>query len=239
MKPGKHYHAVEAIDLFDFRAKLKPAQVLETLAKAGFPRNDGTRRRIDTLLPSGNRLIDPKGVARIHAMASLTADQRVNLPNPIQEAEYLLFALATAGECVDKEASRLRGLGDLINSMVIDSMALAALNQVTLNLTTAAREWAAQRQFGSSRAFSPGSGGNEWGLSSQGFLFTWLPADAIGVQLTPSFLMLPTKSVSFVLGMGSKIDNIDDPFSCSGCPRIDCAYRNEPQEEMISSAEMS
>ncbi len=231
----QHKHqALETFNLLSIQADLRREWVLGTLSKAGFPQNDATLKMIDQLLPLGNELAEPKGIAHIHEISALDAGQRSTLPEPIQQAQYLFFAVGTAGTPIDEEASRLRKQGDLIESMVVDAIALTALYQATAQLTTAAHDWARDRQLGSSRAFSPGSGRNQWTLPHQALLFEFVPAEQIGVQLMPSFLMLPTKSVSFVLGMGKDIAHVEDPFSCAGCPRVDCAYRHEDADEMVT-----
>jgi cobalamin-dependent methionine synthase I len=46
-----------------------------------------------------------------------------------------------------------------------------------------------------SKRYAPGYRG--WHLSDQAFLFRMVGADAIGVRLTDSFMMVPRKSYSF------------------------------------------
>lgn len=76
--------------------------------------------------------------------------------------------------------------------------------------------------------FSPGYGG--WALEEgQRGLFSWLePGKRIGVGLTDGCLMVPSKSVSAVVGIGAAADV--PPEGCKGgacarCGRTGCAYR--------------
>jgi len=68
----------------------------------------------------------------------------------------------------------------------------------------------------------------DWPLREQGALFTLLgnPRDAIGVQLTDSFLMIPTKSVS-----GIRFPTEESFESCQLCPREHCPGRRAPYDE--------
>ncbi len=226
--------AIHAFDLIDIREKLRPEWVLDTLRRSGFPEGDRTQRLLDEASPVAARLIRPQGVARLYRSESLAPEIRRELPEPIARTSHLVFAVATAGQAIDEETRRLRTEGRLTQPMVLDAFALTALNRVASRLASEAQQWAGERGLGTSRAFSPGSSEGGWGLPNQAFLFDLVPADRIGVELTPDYWMLPTKSLSFVLGMGEDIPSVKDPFSCAGCPRLDCAYRHEASEEMIS-----
>ena len=77
---------------------------------------------------------------------------------------------------------------------------------------------------------SPGSL-QEWPIEAQGHLFQLL-ADvegAIGVRLTPSFLMIPTKSVS-----GIYFQTEVSFFNCQLCQRGKCPGRKAPYDENLA-----
>lgn len=76
--------------------------------------------------------------------------------------------------------------------------------------------------------FSPGYGG--WALEEgQRGLFAWLePGKRIGVGLTDGCLMVPSKSVSAVAGIGSAAEVPPGGCragACARCGRTGCAYR--------------
>lgn len=76
---------------------------------------------------------------------------------------------------------------------------------------------------------SPGSL-EDWPVSQQSALFSLLgdTQHAIGVQLTESCLMVPTKSVS-----GIRFPMEDSFESCQLCPREDCPGRRAPYDEAL------
>jgi hypothetical protein len=80
---------------------------------------------------------------------------------------------------------------------------------------------------GRTSAMSPGSL-EDWPLEEQRALFAILgnPEDAIGVRLSDSFLMVPTKSVS---GIGFPTEQTFE--SCQLCPRQNCPGRRSPYDE--------
>lgn len=225
---------IACFDVLDVAAELPTDVVLDNMWKAGFPATDVSKTLMAALLPTATALLKPQSIGRLYEAAALHPASRQRLPEPIRSADYLLFAVATAGRSVDDEAARLRSNGDLVNSMVLDAIALTALCEATAHLMAAVRDWARSRTLGISRAVAPGSGGDRWDLPNQDLLFAHVPAGEIGVELTPAFWMLPTKSTSFALGMGRDIQDVKDPFSCMGCPRLDCPYRHDSSEEMIT-----
>ena len=57
------------------------------------------------------------------------------------------------------------------------------------------------------------------------------------MELTDHFLMKPSKSVSFVIGIGADVKQATHPFSCEECDRLDCAYRHIPDAGRVRSDE--
>jgi cobalamin-dependent methionine synthase I len=82
-------------------------------------------------------------------------------------------------------------------------------------------------QLARTASIHPGSL-QDWPIQEQGPLFAQLgeAAPAIGVQLTPSYLMVPTKSVS-----GIRFPLEESFESCQLCTRQNCPNRRAPYEE--------
>ncbi len=66
--------------------------------------------------------------------------------------------------------------------------------------------------------FSPGY--NDWQLEEQKKLFSLIPGENIGVNLTEECIMLPEKSVSAIIGHSKKKEK-----GCKDCNQKDCPYR--------------
>ena len=73
-----------------------------------------------------------------------------------------------------------------------------------------------------SNSYSPGYCG--WDVSEQRLLFSLLPQGFCGVQLLPSCLMLPLKSVSTVVAIGPDVTY--EPYRCNICRKRDCYRRH-------------
>ncbi|MBN1435569.1 MAG: hypothetical protein JW936_00715 [Sedimentisphaerales bacterium] len=85
--------------------------------------------------------------------------------------------------------------------------------------------------LGKSTAMSPGSGdATVWPIEQQSLLFSLLGdvSAQIGVQLTPSFLMIPNKTIS-----GIKFAAEKDFRTCQLCHRENCPTRSAPFNQQL------
>jgi hypothetical protein len=56
-------------------------------------------------------------------------------------------------------------------------------------------------------------------------IFKAMQEDTAGVRLTEGYLMLPRKSISGIIGIGSDNNNIEIYNPCKTCPTADCPGR--------------
>jgi len=84
-------------------------------------------------------------------------------------------------------------------------------------------------QLGKTSSMNPGSL-NDWPLSGQIELFRLLGnrADAIGVELTDSMLMIPNRTVS-----GIRFVSEEGYSNCELCPRDNCSHRHKPYDPAL------
>jgi len=142
---------------------------------------------------------------------------RVNL-----DGAHRVFAyVATCGVELDEWANATEDVlyrywADTIKEMALRS-AMRALDEHLV----------ARYRPGRTATMSPGRLA-DWPLQEQRALFTLLgsPREAIGVQLTDSFLMIPTKSVS-----GMRFPTEESFESCQLCPRKGCPGRRARYDE--------
>jgi hypothetical protein len=69
--------------------------------------------------------------------------------------------------------------------------------------------------------YSPGYCG--WDVAEQHKIFRLIPENYCGIQLTPSALMDPVKSVSGIIGIGKDVKY--NQYTCRMCDMDDCLYR--------------
>ncbi len=112
---------------------------------------------------------------------------------------------------------------DMLTQYYADSINEAVLHSATLGFIQRLSE---TYGLGQTAAMNPGSLA-DWPITQQRILFSFLGdvQGAIGVELTPSMLMLPAKSVSGILFA------TEASFaSCQLCPRTACPNRRMPYE---------
>lgn len=138
-------------------------------------------------------------------------------------ASLLSLALYTIGEALEQRMDELMKR-DMLRAVALDGAGTAALSEVS-RLVEA--RITAEVESGACKAgmrVSPGQEG--WPIEQQRILFRIIPAGEIGVELTKSCLMLPRKSVSFVMGSGEGI--CGGNVSCDLCSKRErCRWRKE------------
>ena len=112
--------------------------------------------------------------------------------------EVVLFA-ATLGAAIDRELRRL-SLTDTLEQVIFDAAATALVERAADATDAQARAYAAGQGSYPSWRFSPGYG--DLPLSVQADFLAALDATRqLGITLTPSDLMVPTKSVTAIVGI--------------------------------------
>ena len=150
----------------------------------------------------------------------LTLTSRVLRVN-LEQAHRVFPFVATCGTELEDWSNSMddmlqRYWGDTIKEMALRS----AIRDLNAHLVERYRP-------GRTSTMSPGSLA-DWPLQAQRALFAILgdPKDAIGVQLSDSLLMIPTKSVS-----GIRFPTEESFESCQLCPRESCPGRRAPYDK--------
>jgi hypothetical protein len=138
-------------------------------------------------------------------------------------AERVAVAVCTIGQALEQRVKDLFS-DDPVQAMALDGAGVAALREVSRVVTYEVGEIAAAHGWGVGMRAQPGQEG--WLIWQQRVIFEHLPVAEIGVRLTDSCLMIPRKSVSFVIGMGP--DMRPDAVACDFCSkRGRCPWRVE------------
>lgn len=137
-------------------------------------------------------------------------------------ADEVALVVCTIGPALEAEMSARFAAGGSLSALALDGAGTAALGEVSRALVARIRDEASARGLGSGMRASPGQEG--WSIWQQRVLFGLVPADEIDVALTDSCLMLPQKSVSFVIGLGPEMR--PDAVTCDFCSKRNrCQWR--------------
>ncbi|MBN2153324.1 MAG: hypothetical protein JW839_17860 [Candidatus Lokiarchaeota archaeon] len=122
----------------------------------------------------------------------------------LQGAAELVVGVCTVGQDMELRARECMAAHDSFHGLVLDLLASWAAGAVRDQLALQLRfDHYRPRGWHASAAFGPGDSA-AWPIADQRAIFALLAGEvaAIGVRLEPSLLMVPLKSVSFVMGAG-------------------------------------
>ncbi len=145
-----------------------------------------------------------------------------NLAKNLRGCEEAVLFGATLGIGVDRLISRT-GLTNMAKAVVLQACAAAYLEEYCdVCQEQIAEEMKKEGKYLRPR-FSPGYG--DFSLSHQNQLMQMLDcAKKIGLTMTESCLMTPTKSVTAVIGVSTTMIPCHRS-GCEACQKVDCAYR--------------
>jgi hypothetical protein len=202
----------------DFSLRLRRADVRYFL---GYPEDHEppfqTRVVLDNVVEEARMLVSARGV-----FCQVDAASAVDIGLEPRDAEALFIGLVTIGPAVERRASEYQRQGQITAALVMDAAGSAAVEEAADRLSAIAvggEPSDAEPESVPCRV-SPGYG--DWAIESQRQLFEILPARDLDVELTPTCLMVPRKSVSFAIWLGA---NEQIRGGCTACKLERCSYR--------------
>lgn len=147
-------------------------------------------------------------------------------PSPIishalKKSERFYILLATVGAELDGWIHQKRDGGDVMEAFIADALGSTIVEAVVAYALPFLEKKLKASNVKISNSYSPGYCG--WDVSEQQKLFSLLPKGFCDITLTESSLMLPIKSVSSVIGIGSAITR--EEYGCAICQKKDCYKR--------------
>lgn len=130
-----------------------------------------------------------------------------------------LFA-CTAGEQISSFAQKQSASGNEFLAYVLDVIGSVIADKTVEKLQEEILAIVHQSGMGITDSFSPGY--CNWSVAEQQKLFALLPEKFCGIELSPSSLMHPIKSVSGIIGIGT--DCKQKGYQCEWCNDKDCIY---------------
>ena len=145
-----------------------------------------------------------------------------NLSRNLADCHKMIVFAATLGTGADHLIHKYSRL-EMSRAVVMQAAAAAMIEEYCDQVCSALKEeYEARGEYLRPR-FSPGYG--DFPLECQPALLGTLEAGKrIGIKLTDSLLMMPSKSVTAVMGISKKPHRCD-VRGCEACGKTDCAYR--------------
>lgn len=148
-------------------------------------------------------------------------------------AQKVIIMAVTIGEAVEEEIARRFKDGEYTLAVLMDAAATTAVEQVADGIEKAVDQKFAVQGFVRRWRFSPGYG--DWPIECQTRMLELSQADKIGMGVTSSLMLTPRKSVTAIIGLVPKTDDVAaEKQSCKFCPKPDCNFRTRPFEPLVN-----
>jgi len=192
-------------------------------------------------LEEGGRLMESRAVYRaVPVIArggdSITAAGGVELRIPEigrlwGAVESVGIAICTIGEALESRVKELWESRELPLAAMLDSVGSAAAECLAEYVNDLLCQEAIAGRLKVTNRVSPGYAG--WDVAEQRLVWSLCPGDPAGVTLNSACFMTPTKSISFLVGIGAAA-RVDHYFTqCRRCWMKACAYRRAPAERTV------
>ncbi|MGM0688478.1 MAG: hypothetical protein ACQESO_02730 [Bacillota bacterium] len=140
-------------------------------------------------------------------------------------ADHLNIALCTIGSNLETRVEDMMKENPVM-AVTLDGAGIAAIRKVAQAVEDVISTEACNLDLELGMRAQPGQEG--WPIEQQREVFSVLPGQEIGIRLTESCLMIPRKSVSFVIPRGKDLSNSAAP--CDFCSKRErCEWRKDKQ----------
>lgn len=148
-----------------------------------------------------------------------------NLAKNLRDCEGIILFAATLGTGADYLIQRYNRL-QMSKAVVMQAAGAAMIEEYCDQVCAGLKADYESKGLYLRPRFSPGYG--DFSLECQRALIDGLEAGKrIGIKLTDSLLMMPSKSVTAVMGVSRKPYRCEVK-GCEACEKKDCAYRRQP-----------
>ena len=200
---------------------ISPADIYVQMGYADTMPDDTTRQEVDFLLSEVRQWLAASYcyfVSRILPAFHLGSV----ITRQLQGSEAYALFICTCGLAFDSYLQRLKDEGDLVRVFIADALGSVIAERCADCMEQNLQQSIDKLGWHHTNRFSPGYCG--WHVSEQQLLFPLFDGQTCGVRLTDSSLMLPIKSVSGIIGIGSSVRHLD--YTCGLCDMENCCRRN-------------
>lgn len=212
------------IETFDIAIPREMTCRLLGMRPGARPPRETTLLLLERGLAMAADLVDARAVMRF-SHAGLPGSTHLPTASP------LVAVVCTIGPALEERASALAAGGETALAAILDAAGSAAAEETADASNRLICELAAPTDMVPRARRSPGYG--DWDLEEQRALFRYLEPAEIGVTLTERCMMVPRKSISYVVRLDATREQVADEAGrerCSGCAALECRYRGGAAE---------
>ena len=139
----------------------------------------------------------------------------------LEQCKKAAVFLVTIGSHLEEMVCRLTEDGLMLQATVLDAIGSVSAEELANFVQSRVGEVARAQGLYTSQRFSPGY--CDWDVGQQKMVFRAVSGNSAGVRLTEGCQMLPRKSMSGIIGIGScEVENYNP---CLTCDKYDCPGR--------------
>jgi hypothetical protein len=139
----------------------------------------------------------------------------------LRNSESYAFFMVTAGPGPEQLVRILMEKGNYLEAYITDLVASALVEAVAGQVQEEVRKLAISRGMKITNRYSPGY--CLWELKEQHKLFSLFPEKCCGISLSESSLMIPVKSATGIIGIGTSVEYRE--YTCEICTMKNCLFR--------------
>lgn len=141
----------------------------------------------------------------------------------LKNSELIAVFAATCGPAIERFSKKLIADNQALEGYLVDLIASELAEGIAEKVHDEIESLALSYGFSITNRYSPGY--CNWPVSDQRNLFSLLQGHDCGIEVAPSSLMLPVKSVSGLVGMGRKVKRMG--YKCRYCADEKCLMRGK------------
>jgi hypothetical protein len=216
------------------KLQLDPQVILRLMGEQELAYDEHTLNMVEQYVGESLLSCSPEGAFVLKEALPDTDSDSIRIPETgfktgriiqkiLGQAEYYALFLVTIGPEVEEKARSLISEGHYLEGFIVDLAASSLVDLAAEQLHEQIKMLAKEQGMLSTNRYSPGY--CSWDVQEQQKLFELFPGRCCGISLSESSLMHPIKSISGIIGLGSRVRYQDYP--CRICSMKDCHFRNE------------
>jgi len=217
MRNEIHIDAHQVLRILGYRDGCAPSARLLSLVNNYVEKARELFKASYSYIISDIKLIDGSQVFMEH---SLVFESKV-IAQLLKHCEKVAIFLLTLGNRLDETMRDLAENGLILEAVVLDAVGTDGIERLAEFVQGRITAIAKAQGYCTSRRFSPGY--CDWALPQQEMVFQAINGNFPDVRLTEGFMMIPQKSISGIIGLGSS--EVEDYNPCRNCKEEDCPGR--------------
>ena len=164
----------------------------------------------------GHNLFETKGISttvkikkmsyssgRVELENNFSLNFNNSIINLLKGSSCLVIGVVTLGSSLENKVYELFSQGEYPRAIALDAVGTVSVKSLRNYMSRLVCQKAREQNLQTTKHFSPGS--VDWPINQQKNIFQMISTDKIGIQLTESYMMVPQKSLSWIIGIGKNI----------------------------------